>query len=333
MTRIGINGFGRIGTAVARILMERGDLDIAVINDPAPMDMLTHLFAHDSVRGPVHGVSASDGALMIGETRIPFFGEREPEAVPWGDHGCDVVFECSGFFRDRTGAERFFQSGAPYLVISAPAKDPDFTVVLGVNDSELDLEKHRIISNASCTTNCLAPVAKVLHDQVGVVRGTMTTIHAYTNDQRLLDAAHKQDFRRARAAAVNIVPTTTGAAKAVGLVLPALEGKLDGLAMRVPVPNVSLVDLSVVVERPTSAEEINAFFVEAAQREPLAGVLATSAIPLVSSDYMNNPASSTVDLALTTVMEGTLVKVISWYDNEWGFSNRMVDLAARFPSR
>jgi len=334
MTRIGINGFGRIGTAITRLALQRPDMEIAVINDPgSPLAMLAHLFANDSVHGRVADVRHEEGKLIVGAAQIPFYREWEPESVPWGELGCDVVLECSGIFRSRDKAERFMKAGAPYVLISAPGTDVDATIVLGVNDESFDPSNHRIVSNASCTTNCLAPVAKVLHENLGIMHGTMTTVHAYTNDQRLLDAAHKKDFRRARAAAVNIVPTSTGAAKAVGLVLPELNGKLDGMAIRVPVPNVSLVDLAVRVESDTTAEAVNDMFRKAASEGPLQGILAVSDSPLVSTDYIGNPASSTVDTELTKVMGGSSVKVISWYDNEWGFSNRMVELAARFPSR
>jgi glyceraldehyde 3-phosphate dehydrogenase len=297
------------------------------INDLATPEQLAFLLEYDSVHGNVPYDVTSDGKSItaLGQT-IPCTGIRNPEEVPWGDAGCDLVFECTGIFRDRKGAGRLLAGGAGKVIISAPAKEPDVTIVMGVNDDKLE-PAHKIISNASCTTNCLAPVAKVLDEQFGIVHGQMTTIHSYTNDQNILDRFHS-DPRRARAAAMNMLPTSTGAAKAVSLVLPQLKGKLTGMAVRVPTPNVSLVDLVVVVGREVTVEEVNGALKAASEGE-LKGILGFTMKPLVSSDYIGNPDSSTVDGLCTDVIGGTQVKILTWYDNEWGFSNRLLDLARK----
>ena len=330
-TRVAINGFGRVGRAAFRSAYERGD-DIAwaAINDLADATTLAYLLRHDSVYGPFPGdVETADGALVVDGVHIPVFSDASPAALPWDELGVDVVLEATGRFRARADAAGHLAGGARKVLISAPAKDPDVTVVLGVNfPSAYDPERHDVVSNASCTTNCLAPVARVLHDGIGIRHGLMTTIHAYTGDQRLVDLPHK-DLRRARAAAVNIVPTSTGAAKAIGLVIPELAGRLLGFAARVPVPTGSLVDLTVEVERETTAEEVNALFAERADRGELAGILAYSEEPLVSTDVIRSPYSAVFDAGLTTVIGGTQVKVVGWYDNEWGYSTRLVELAQR----
>jgi glyceraldehyde 3-phosphate dehydrogenase len=332
-TRVAINGFGRIGRAVVRTAIERdADLDIVAVNDVADAASLAHLLAHDSVYGRfAHPVSVAGDALEVAGRRIRILTEREPAALPWGELGADVVIEATGKFRTRADAEAHLQAGAHKVILSAPAKGPDAVdanLVLGVNFHEVyDAERHRIVTNASCTTNCLAPVAKVLHETVGIRHGLMTTIHAYTADQNLLDGPHK-DLRRARAAAVNLVPTSTGAAKALGLVIPALAGRLNGFAVRVPVPTGSLVDLTVEVERPTTAAEVNAAFAQRAAG-PLAGILEYSEEPIVSADIVGSPASAVFDAPLTAVIDGTQVKVVAWYDNEWGYANRLMELAER----
>jgi glyceraldehyde 3-phosphate dehydrogenase len=292
--------------------------------------MLAHLLRHDTVYGPFPGVVEVDGqTLLVDGQRIALPSEGDPERLPWQELEVDVVVESTGRFLARADAEKHLDAGARKVIVSAPAKDPDVTVVLGVNYDEVyDPEMHRVISNASCTTNCLAPVAKALHDGLGIRHGLMTTVHAYTGDQRLLDAPHK-DYRRARAAACNLVPTTTGAAKALGLVIPELAGKLNGYAVRVPVPTGSLVDLTVEVERPTSVDEVNALVAGRAETGALAGILAYSEEPLVSSDVVKSPYSAVFDAGLTSVVDGSQVKVVAWYDNEWGYSNRLVDLALR----
>ena len=325
--RVAINGFGRIGRNVLRSAWNDSDIEFVHINDLTDDAMLAHLLKHDSVHGAFdQDVAVVDGGIRVGDTVISTSAERDPSKLPWGDKQVDVVLECTGVFRDRDKASLHLDAGARKVIISAPGKGGvDATIVVGVNDDELDPEKHQIVSNASCTTNCLAPAAKVLLDSFGIKSGLMTTVHSYTMDQRLLDAPHA-DMRRARAAAQNMVPTTTGAAVAVGKVLPALAGKLNGMAIRVPTPNVSLVDLVVELERPASADEINAAFTAAANG-PMKGVLQASTAPLVSTDVIGNSHSSIVDLPLTmTIGEGS-VKLLSWYDNEWGFSCRMVDLA------
>jgi glyceraldehyde 3-phosphate dehydrogenase len=326
--RVGINGFGRIGRNVFRAAHESGaDVEIVAVNDITDNETLAHLLKYDSVYGPFSGtVEVGDGALLIDGREVKALEERDPAALPWGDLGVDVVIESTGFFTKRADAAKHLEAGAKKVIISAPATEPDATVVLGVNfDDAYDPEAHDVISNASCTTNCLAPLAKVLHDEIGITRGLMTTIHAYTADQRLQDAPHK-DLRRARAAAINLVPASTGAAKAIGLVIPELNGKLHGFAVRAPVPTGSVVDLTVVAKRATSVEEVNAALKAAAESGPLKGYLAYTEDPIVSTDVVKSPFSSIVDAQLTSVMEGTMVKVVAWYDNEWGYSNRVVDL-------
>src|SRR5689334_20905710 len=329
--RVGINGFGRIGRNVFRAAHEAGaDVEIVAVNDLTDAKTLAHLLKYDSVFGPFQGeVSVSDGGIVVNGNEVKVLSERDPAALPWGDLGVDVVIESTGFFTKRDDAAKHLAGGAKKVVISAPATEPDATVVLGVNFDEVyDREKHDVISNASCTTNCLAPVAKVLHDTVGIDHGLMTTIHAYTADQRLQDAPHK-DLRRARAAAINLVPASTGAAKAIGLVIPELQGKLNGFAVRAPVPTGSVVDLTVQVGRETSKDEINEAFKAQADTGGFTGILSYTADPIVSSDIVKSPHSSIFDSELTSVMDGTLVKVVAWYDNEWGYSNRCVELAEK----
>ncbi len=328
MTRVAINGFGRIGRNILRAAIQssRGDLDVVAINDLTDANTLAHLFKYDSVHGRFPGDVEVDGnELVIGGERVTVLSERDPAALPWAELGVDVCIESTGLFRSHEEASKHLQAGAQKVIISAPAKEPDVTLVLGVNADEYDPDNHHIISNASCTTNCVAPPVKVLQDSFGFVNGLMTTVHSYTNDQRLLDLQHK-DLRRARAAAMSIIPTTTGAAKAVGLVLPSVAGKLDGMSMRVPTPDVSLVDLVANVATETTVEEVNAAFARAA-REHMNGVLDYTEEPLVSIDFTGHPASSIIDALSTCVMDGTMIKVIAWYDNEWGYSNRCVDLA------
>ena len=328
MTKVAINGFGRIGRLVARAILERSDhdLELVAINDLADAKANAMLFKRDSVHGPYSGdVSAEGDTMVVGGKRIKVTAERDPAKLPHAELGVDIALECTGFFTDREGGQKHLDAGAKRVLISAPAKGADLTVVYGVNHDKLTAEM-TIVSNASCTTNCLAPVAKVMNDLVGIERGLMTTIHAYTNDQKILDQIHS-DMRRARAAGMSMIPTTTGAARAVGEVLPELKGKLDGSAVRVPTPNVSLVDLTFTPGRETSKEEINAALKAASESGPLAGILDYTDEPLVSIDLNHNPASSTVDSLETAVIEGKLVRVVSWYDNEWGFSNRMVDTA------
>jgi len=328
MTKVAINGFGRIGRLVARAILERDDhgLELVAINDLADAKSNAMLFKRDSVHGAFPGdVSADGDAMVVNGKRIKVTAERDPAKLPHKDLGVDVALECTGFFTDREGGQKHLDAGAKRVLISAPAKGADLTVVYGVNHDKLTAD-HTIVSNASCTTNCLAPVAKVLNDLVGIERGLMTTIHAYTNDQKILDQIHS-DMRRARAAGMSMIPTTTGAARAVGEVLPELKGKLDGSAVRVPTPNVSLIDLTFTPGRDTSKEEINAALKAASEKGPLAGILDYSDEPLVSIDYNGAQASSTIDSLETAVIEGKLVRVVSWYDNEWGFSNRMVDTA------
>jgi len=324
--RVGINGFGRIGRNVFRAAQAAGaDIDWVAVNDLTDNETLAHLLRYDSILGPYPGtVELSDDGLVVDGKAMKVCAERDPGALGWGELGVDVVLESTGFFTKRDGAAKHLDAGAKKVIISAPATDEDITVVLGVNFDRYDKDSHDVISNASCTTNCLAPFASVVHRAVGIEHGLMTTIHAYTADQNLQDGPHK-DLRRARAAALNLVPTSTGAAKAVGLVLPELNGKLHGFAVRAPVPTGSVVDLTFVASRPTTVEEVNAAFAAAAEG-PLAGILQYTEDPIVSSDIVGNPHSSIVDGLLTSVMEGTLVKVVSWYDNEWGYSNRCVDL-------
>ncbi|MFC3099318.1 type I glyceraldehyde-3-phosphate dehydrogenase [Altererythrobacter lauratis] len=325
--KVSINGFGRIGRNVARAILERGDHDLELvhINDLASPKANAMLFARDSVHGPFAGTVTVDGDdLVINGKRVRVTAERDPANLPHGQLGVDIALECTGFFTDRASCEKHLAAGAKKVLISAPGKNVDLTVVYGVNHEKLSAE-HTIVSNASCTTNCLAPFAKVLNDAIGIERGLMTTVHAYTNDQKILDQIH-DDPRRARAAAMSMIPTTTGAARAVGEVLPELKGKLDGSAIRVPTPNVSVVDLTFMPGRDTTKEEVNALL-KAAADGPMKGVLGFSDEPLVSIDYNHCPNSSTIDSLETAVIDGKLVRVLSWYDNEWGFSNRMVDTA------
>ncbi len=329
--RVGINGFGRIGRNVFRAAYERGaDIEWVAANDITDPKTTAHLLKYDSNYGPFPGeVEATDTGLRIDGKELRIFAERDPAALRWGELGADLVIESTGLFTDRENASKHLQAGAKKVLISAPATEPDVTVALGVNFEEAyDRDKHAVISNASCTTNCLAPIAKVLHDTVGIKHGLMTTIHAYTADQRLQDMPHR-DLRRARAAAINLIPASTGAAKAIGLVIPELNGKLHGFAVRAPVPTGSVVDLTVEASRETSVEEINAALKAAASDGPLEGILIYTEDPIVSSDIVKNPASSILDAQLTAVMDGTMVKVVSWYDNEWGYSNRIVDVVQR----
>lgn len=329
MTKVAINGFGRIGRLVARAILERPDsgLELVTINDLADAKSNAWLFSRDSVHGKYPGTVEADGDdIVIDGKRIKVTKERDPANLPHAANGVDIVLECTGFFTDRASCEKHIAAGAKKVLISAPGKNVDLTVVYGVNHDKLEAG-HTIVSNASCTTNCLAPVAKVLNDAIGIERGLMTTVHAYTNDQKILDQIH-DDLRRARAAAMSMIPTTTGAARAVGEVLPELKGKLDGSAIRVPVPDGSLVDLTFTPKRDTTRDEVNAILKAASESGPLKGVLYFSDEPLVSIDIVHTPASSTVDSLETAVLDGKLVRVVSWYDNEWGFSNRMVDTAS-----
>ena len=329
--RVGINGFGRIGRNVFRAAHERNaDIEWVGVNDLVDSKTLAHLLKYDSVYGPYPGtVDHTDDAIVVDGKEIKVLAERDPAALPWSDLGADVVIESTGLFTKREDAQKHLDAGAQKVIISAPATDPDVTVALGVNfDDAYDADQHHIISNASCTTNCLAPVAKVLHETFGIEKGLMTTIHAYTADQRLQDMPHK-DLRRARAAAINLIPASTGAAKAVGLVLPDLKGKLTGFAVRAPVPTGSVVDLTAVLARETTKEEINEAFKAQADTGAFEGILRYSDDPIVSSDIVKSTHSSIFDAPLTLVLDGTLVKVVSWYDNEWGYSNRCVELAQR----
>ena len=323
--KVGINGFGRIGRNIMRAALAHTDVDIVAVNDITDAATLAHLLKYDSVLGNLSvPVGASGDTIQVGSDQFKVLASKDPAALPWQDLGVDIVFECTGKFTKREDAAKHLAAGARKVVITAPATDPDITVVLGVNDHEYDSAKHHIISNASCTTNCVAPLAKVLHETFGLRKGWMTTVHAYTNDQNLLDLPHK-DLRRARAAALSIIPTTTGAAKAVGEVLPALKGKLDGISMRVPTPNVSVVDLVAILEQPATADAINAAL-KAAADGPLKGIMEYCTAPLVSIDFRGNPHSTIIDAAYTKVLDGDFVKVMAWYDNEWGYSNRCVDL-------
>ena len=329
MTKVAINGFGRIGRLVARAILERPDcgLELVAINDLADAKSNAWLFKRDSVHGAFPGDVATDGNdIIVNGKRIHVTAERDPAKLPHKENGVEIALECTGFFADRAGGEKHLAAGAKRVLISAPAKGVDRTVVYGVNDDQLNPED-KIVSNASCTTNCLAPVAKVLNDTIGIERGLMVTIHAYTNDQKILDQIHP-DLRRARAAGMSMIPTTTGAARAVGEVLPELKGKLDGSAVRVPVPDGSIIDLTFTPSRDTSVEEVNGVLKAASETNRLRGILEYSEDPLVSVDIVHTSASSTVDSLETAVLEGKLVRVVSWYDNEWGFSNRMVDTAA-----
>ncbi|MEC4684312.1 MAG: type I glyceraldehyde-3-phosphate dehydrogenase [Nitrospirota bacterium] len=324
--KIGINGFGRIGRNFLRASIAQSDFEIVAINDLTDAATLAHLLKYDSVHGIFSAdVSATDNSLIVNGREIKVTAITDPSKLPWKEDGVEIVIESTGRFTDRASASKHLDAGAGWVLISAPAKEPDITVCLGVNEESIDVKNHRIISNASCTTNCLAPVAKILNNEFGIIRGLMTTIHSYTNDQRILDLPHK-DLRRARAAAINLIPTTTGAAKAVGLVLPELKGRLDGMAIRVPTPNVSLIDLVVEISKDTTAEEVNGALKNAAEG-PLKGILMYSEAPLVSIDLNGNNHSSILDATLTKVMENRMVKVLAWYDNEWGYSSRLRDLA------
>ncbi|HLJ20553.1 MAG TPA: type I glyceraldehyde-3-phosphate dehydrogenase [Stellaceae bacterium] len=328
-TRIAINGFGRIGRLVLRALHEakRDDIECVAINDLGSVTANAHLLKHDSVHGPFHGeIKTGDNWMDIGRGRISVIAERDPTKLPWKDLKVDVALECTGIFAKREAAAKHLQAGAKRVLVSAPADGADITVVMGVNNDQLSA-KHEVVSNGSCTTNCLAPVAYVLQEGVGIEHGFMTTVHSYTGDQPTIDTLHK-DLRRARAAALSMIPTSTGAAKALGLVIPALKGKLDGTAIRVPTPNVSLIDLAFTSARDTSAQEINELMVSAANSNRFRGILAVNKEELVSTDFNHNPASSTFDLTQTKVMGARFCRVLSWYDNEWGFSNRMVETAA-----
>jgi glyceraldehyde 3-phosphate dehydrogenase len=328
MNIVAINGFGRIGRLVARAILERPDcgLELVSVNDLADAKSNAWLFKHDSVHGKFPGDVKAEGTdIVVNGKKIHVTAQKDPANLPHGDQGIDIVLECTGFFTDRESAQKHIDAGAKKVLISAPAKGVDLTVVYGVNDDKLTAE-HKIVSNASCTTNCLAPVAKVLNDALGIERGLMTTVHAYTNDQKILDQIHP-DLRRARAAALSMIPTTTGAARAVGEVLPELKGKLDGSAIRVPVPDVSLIDLTFTPKRDTTRDEVNQILKTASESGRLKGILDYTDEPLVSIDLMHTPASSTIDSLETAVLDGKLVRVVSWYDNEWGFSNRMIDTA------
>lgn len=331
--KVGINGFGRIGRNVFRAAMNRDDIDIVAVNDLTNACTLAHLLQYDSVHGTLEAdiYANEEREFRVNGREIKAFALPDPGTIPWGDYGVEIVVESSGRFTSRDGASKHLNGKARKVVISAPAKNEDITIVMGVNEGEYNPSRHRIISNASCTTNGLAPMAKVIHREFGIVRGLMTTIHSYTNDQQILDLPHK-DLRRARAAALSIIPTTTGAAKAVALVIPELKGKLNGMAMRVPTPNVSVVDLVAELAKPATAEEINAALKKAAGEE-LKGIMAYSDLPLVSRDYNGSPYSSIVDGLSTMVLDGRLAKVICWYDNEWGYSNRIIDLVVYMGKR
>jgi len=330
--KVGINGFGRIGRNIMRAALGDKNIDFVAVNDLTSAHTLAHLLKYDSVLGNLHAkVEAKQDSISVDGDEFKVLSMRDPAQLPWKDLGVDVVFESTGLFTDRDAAAKHLTAGAKKVVITAPAKKPDVSVVLGVNDDQYDPAKHQIISNASCTTNCLAPLAKVLHQTFGIKKGWMTTIHSYTNDQQLLDLPHK-DLRRARAAALSMIPTTTGAAVAVGEVLPELKGKLDGISMRVPTPNVSCVDLAAVLDKKVTAEEVNAAF-KAAADGALKGILACSTEELVSIDFKGNAHSSIVDMPYTKVMDGDFVKVLSWYDNEWGYSNRCVDLLRKLVAK
>ncbi|NMR30287.1 type I glyceraldehyde-3-phosphate dehydrogenase [Crystallibacter degradans] len=332
-TRVGINGFGRIGRNFFRAALAQGaDLEIAAVNDLTDAKTLAHLLKYDSVMGRLsESIELKNGDLVVAGQIVKVLGEKDPAQLPWKDLGVDIVIESTGFFTKAEDAKKHIDAGAKKVIVSAPASGADFTVVLGVNEKDYDAGSHHIISNASCTTNCLGPLAMVLHEAFGIERGLMTTIHAYTADQNLQDGPHR-DLRRARAAAINVVPTSTGAAKAIGLVLPELKGKLDGYAIRVPVPTGSATDLTATVSREVTAEEVNAAYKAAAGQERLAGILTYSEDPLVSSDIVTDPASSIFDSGLTKVI-GNQVKVVAWYDNEWGYSNRLVDLTELVASK
>jgi glyceraldehyde 3-phosphate dehydrogenase len=328
--KVAINGFGRIGRLILRAIIEsdRRDIEVVALNDLGPVETNAHLLRYDTVHGPLNReVKTKEGAIDAGRGWMKVTAERDPAKLPWKELGVDVALECTGFFTKRDDAAKHLQAGAKRVLISAPATNADLTVVYGVNHAKLE-KGHTVVSNASCTTNCLVPVAAVMHKAIGIEQGYMTTIHSYTGDQPVLDTLHK-DLYRARAAALSMIPTTTGAAKAVGEVLPELKGKLDGTSIRVPTPNVSMIDFKFVPKRPTSVDEVNKAAIEAAtgSNSPLKGIVAVNDQPLVSSDFNHNPASATFDLKQTQVIEGKLVRVLSWYDNEWGFSNRMIDTA------
>ena len=330
--KVGINGFGRIGRNILRAALGNRDLDFVAVNDLTNAATLAHLLKYDSILGNLkEDVAATGDGIKVGNDEFKVLSVKDPAQLPWKDLGVEVVFESTGLFTNREGAAKHLTAGAKKVIITAPAKGPDITVVLGVNDDKYDAKNHHIISNASCTTNCLAPMAKVIHQCYGVRKGWMTTVHSYTNDQNLLDLPHK-DLRRARAAALNMVPTSTGAALAVGEVLPELKGRLDGFAMRVPTPNVSVVDLNVLVDKKTTGDAVNNAFKEAAAG-PLKGILAVSEGELVSVDFRGNPNSSIIDAPYTKVMDNDFVKVLSWYDNEWGYSSRCVDLLLKIVAR
>jgi glyceraldehyde 3-phosphate dehydrogenase len=323
--KVGINGFGRIGRNIMRASMAHPDIDVVAVNDLTDAATLAHLLKYDSILGNLDAdITATGDRITVNKDEFQVLAQKDPAALPWKSLGVDVVFEGTGRFTNRDDAAKHLAAGARRVIITAPGKKSDVTIVMGVNHTSYDPSRHQIISNASCTTNCLAPVAKVLHESFGIVKGWMTTIHAYTNDQNLLDLPHK-DLRRARAAAMSIIPTTTGAAAAVGEVLPDIKGRLDGIAMRVPTPNVSVVDLNVLVSKPTTADAVNAAF-KAAADGPLKGILEYVTAPLVSIDFRGNPHSAMLDVAYTKVMSGDFVKVLAWYDNEWGYSSRCVDL-------
>jgi glyceraldehyde 3-phosphate dehydrogenase len=325
--KVGINGFGRIGRNIVRASMNRDDIEYVAVNDLTDTKTLAHLLKYDSVLGTLHQeVKVEGDIIFVGGKPIKVFATKDPAELDWASVGAEIVVESTGRFTDAKDASKHLRGPVKKVVISAPAKNEDITIVLGVNDAAYDPAKHKIISNASCTTNCLAPVAKVLHEKFGILKGSMTTIHSYTNDQNVLDFPHK-DLRRARAAALNMIPTTTGAAKAIGLVMPELKGKLDGYSMRVPTPDVSVVDLVALLAKNATAEEVNAAFQHAAANE-LKGILAYTDDPVVSTDMLHNPNSSIVDGQMTKVLDGNLLKVVSWYDNEWGYSCRVVDLIA-----
>ena len=323
--KVGINGFGRIGRNVVRAALHNPDIEFVAVNDLTDTKTLAHLTKYDSVLGSLHeDVRVEGDSIIIGSKKIKVFAVKDPAELDWTSVGAEVVIESTGKFTDKAGAAKHLRGSVKKVIISAPGKDEDITLVLGVNEDKYDASKHHVISNASCTTNCLAPVVKVLHEQFGILKGSMTTIHSYTNDQNVLDFPHK-DLRRARAAALNMIPTTTGAAKAIGLVMPELKGKLDGYSMRVPTPDVSAVDLVAVLSKPTTTEAVNAAL-KAAAEGPLKGILAYTEDPVVSSDMLHNPNSSIVDSQMTKVLGGDLLKVLAWYDNEWGYSCRVVDL-------
>lgn len=325
MVKVAINGFGRIGRQVFQAGHDDSEIDFVAFNDLTDTKTLAHLLKYDSVHGKFKGtVEAKDDGLVVNGKFIKVFAERDPANLPWKEMGVEVVVECTGFFRDREGASKHLKAGAKKVLISAPAKNPDITIVLGVNEHDYDKEKHNIISNASCTTNCLAPIVKVLNDNYGIEHGFLTTVHAYTAGQKIVDGPHK-DLRRARSAAINIVPTTTGAAKAVTEVIPELKGKMDGMAMRVPVPDGSIIDFVCHVKKDVTKEEINALMKKVAENE-MKGILEYTEDPIVSTDIIHNPHSSIFDSQMTSVLEGRFVKIISWYDNEWGYSNRLIDV-------